>query len=111
MFLLPPELAGVIDALVRSVQEGAIPESRINDSARRVLELKARLGLQNNRFIDIGLLPQKIASRPHLEQAARTFEKSVTLVKNDRDVLPISPEIPAEKIAVLSLIRAADGYF
>ena len=111
MVLLPPDLPGVIDALVRSVQERAIPESRINDSARRVLELKARLGLQNNRYIDIGLLPQKIASRPHLEQAARTFEKSVTLVKNDRDVLPISPEIPAEKIAVLSLSSDADDYF
>ena len=111
MVLLPPDLPGVIDALVRSVQERAIPESRINDSARRVLELKARLGLQNNRYIDIGLLPRKIASRPHLEQAARTFEKSVTLVKNDRDVLPISPEIPAEKIAVLSLSSDADDYF
>jgi len=111
MVLLPPDLPGVIDALVRSVQERAIPESRINDSARRVLELKARLGLQNNRYIDIGLLPQKIALRPHLEQAARTFEKSVTLVKNDRDVLPISPEIPAEKIAVLSLSSDADDYF
>ncbi|HCS46856.1 MAG TPA: hypothetical protein DIW61_00795 [Candidatus Aminicenantes bacterium] len=111
MVLLPPDLPGVIDALVRSVQERAIPESRINDSARRVLELKARLGLQNNRYIDIGLLPQKIASRPHLEQAARTFEKSVTLVKNDRDVLPIFPEIPAEKIAVLSLSSDADDYF
>jgi len=111
MVLLPPDLPGVIDALVRSVQERAIPESRINDSARRVLELKARLGLQNNRYIDIGLLPQKIASRPHLEQAARTFEKSVTLVKNDRDVLPVSPEIPAEKIAVFSLSSDADDYF
>jgi len=35
----------------------------------------------------------------------------VTLVKNDRDVLPVSPEIPAEKIAVFSLSSDADDYF
>lgn len=111
MVLLPPDLPGVIDALAGAVQDGLIPESRIDESARRVLELKARLGLQKNRFVDITQLPLKIASRQHLEQAARTFEKSVTLVKNDRDVLPLSLEIPAEKIAVLSLSSDADGYF
>ena len=110
MVLLPPDLPGVIDALARAVREGIIPESRINDSARRILELKARLGLPDNRYVDINLLPQKIASRQHLDQAARTFEKSVTLVRNERDVVPLS-EIPAEKIAVLSLSSDADDYF
>ena len=111
MVLLPPDLPGVIYALVRAVREGAIPESRIDDSARRVLELKARLGLQHNRYVDIGLLPEKIASRQHLEQAARTFEKSVTLVKNERDVLPLTPEVTADKLAILSLSSDADDYF
>ena len=111
MVLLPPDLPGVIQALVRAVQDGSIPLSRIHESVRRILELKARLGLQNSQHVDISLLPEKIASRPHLEQAARTFEKSVTLVKNDRNVLPLTPEMPAEKIAVLSLSSDADDYY
>jgi beta-N-acetylhexosaminidase len=111
MVLLPPDLPGVIDALVRAVQDGTIPESRINDSVRRILELKARLGLPNNRYVDIGRLPEKIASRPHLEQAGRTFEKSVTLVKNERGVLPLDIDLPADKITVLSLSSDADDYF
>jgi len=52
-----------------------------------------------------------IASRRHLEQAARTFEKSVTLVKNERNVLPLSPEIPADKVAILALSSDNDDYF
>src|SRR4030043_432243 len=91
MVLLPPDLPGVIDALAQAVKEGIIPESRINDSAYRVLELKARLGLPDNRYVDISLLPRKIASPPHLEQAGRTFEKSVTLVQNEGGVLPLTP--------------------
>jgi beta-N-acetylhexosaminidase len=111
MVLLPPDLPGVIDSLVRAVREKTIPESRINDSARRVLELKARLGLPKNRLVDIRSLSEKIASKPHLEQARRTFEKSVTLVKNEKDILPLAPEIPSQKIAVLSLSGDADSYF
>jgi beta-N-acetylhexosaminidase len=111
MILLPPDLPGVIDSLVRAVQDGIIPESRIDASARRILELKARLGLPQNRFVDISLLPQKIASRKHLEPAARTFEKSVTLVRNERDVLPLAAAMPAGKIAVFSLSSDPDDYF
>jgi beta-N-acetylhexosaminidase len=111
MVLLPPDPQGVIAALVQAVKEGTIPEIRINESARRILELKARLGLSRNRYVDVSLLPRKIASRQHLEQAARTFEKSVTLARNDRSVLPVSSELPAERIAVLSLSSDADDYF
>ena len=111
MVLLPPDLPGVIDALAQAVKEGIIPESRINDSVRRVLELKARLGLPDKRYVDISLLPQKIASRPHLELAGRMFEKSVTLVKNEGDILPLTAELPAERIAVLSLSSDAGGYY
>jgi len=110
MVLLPPDLPGVVAALMGAVREGTIPESRINESVRRILELKARLRLPKNRYVDINLLPQKIASRQHLAQAAKTFEKSVTLVKNDRDVIPISLDIPGKKTAVLSLSSDADDY-
>jgi len=111
MVLLPPDLPGVVAALAGAVREGTIPESRINESVRRILELKVRLGLPKNRYVDINLLPQKIASHQHLEQAARTFEKSVTLVKNDRDVVPISSDTPGKKTVVLSLSSDADDYF
>jgi beta-N-acetylhexosaminidase len=111
MVLLPPDLRGAKEALLQAVKRGDIPSARIDVSVRRILELKARLGLHRDRTVDIGLLPEKIASSPHLEQAALAFEKSVTLVKNERAVLPIPLETPAEKIAVLSLSSDADDYF
>jgi len=111
MVLLPPDLPGVKEALVQAVKQGDVPSSRIDDSVRRILELKARLGLQRNRYVDVRLLPEKIASPAHLEQAARAFEESVTLVKNERAVAPITPETPAGKIVVLSLSSDADDYF
>jgi beta-glucosidase-like glycosyl hydrolase len=111
MVLLPPNPPGVIGVLVQAVQSGAIKESRINESVTRILELKARAGLNRNKLVDINLLPLKVASKEHLEQAELTFEKSVTLVKNEGNILPLSPRTPGKKIAVFSLSSDPDDYY
>jgi beta-N-acetylhexosaminidase len=111
MVLLPPDPPGVIEALVKAVSSGSIPESRINESVSRILELKARLGLQKNKFVEIANLAQTVASKENLQQAALTFEKSVTLVKNNADILPFSPETFQKKVAVFSLSSDPDDYY
>jgi beta-N-acetylhexosaminidase len=111
MVLLPPDPPGVIEALVQAVKSGSISRSRIDESVTRILALKARLGLPRNRLVDVAALPQKVASRSHLQQAAITFEKAVTLVKNEGEVLPLSFPPAGQKIAVLSLSSDADDYY
>ncbi len=111
MVLLPPDPPGVIDALVAAVQSGEIPPSRLDESVKRVLTLKARLGLPKNRFADTAELARKVASREHLRRAALAFEKSVTLVKNEGEILPLSNETFGKRIAVLSLSSDADDYY
>lgn len=111
MVLLPPDPPGVIEALVQAVKSGSISSARIDESVSRILALKARLDLPRNRFVDIAALPQKISSRPSLEQAALTFEKAVTLVKNEGEILPLSLQPFNKRIAVLSLSSDADDYY
>ncbi len=111
MVLLPPDPPGVIEALVKAVSSGEIPESQIDESVRRILALKARLGLPKNKLADIERLPERISSKAHLQQALVTFEKSVTLVKNDGDLLPLSPSQLIKKTAVFSLSSDADDYY
>ncbi len=111
MVLLPPDPSGVMEALVNSVSSGAIKESRIDVSVERILALKARLGLQKNRLVDISQLPVKVASKEHLEKARLTFENSVTLVKNEGNVLPLSAGVPKKKIAVISLSSDPGDYY
>jgi beta-N-acetylhexosaminidase len=110
MVLLPPDPPGAIAALVEAVSSGEIEESRINESVSRILELKARVGLDKNKLVDINLLALKVASKEHLRQAALTLEKSVTLVKNEGDVLPLQPETKSGT-AVFSLSSDPDDYY
>lgn len=107
--LLPPTPDNVIDSLIQAVKNGQISEERVNTSVRRILEAKARLGLHKSRFVDLKSLETKVATKDHLNLAARMFEKSITLVKNSGFVLPLYGE--EQKVAVFSLSSDPGDYF
>jgi len=107
--LLPPEPAKVIAFLAGAVRDGRLPERRVDESVRRILEAKAALGLHRNRFVRIDELDRRIASRPFLEQALKTFESSATLVKNERGALPLVAA--GGTVAVFSLSSDLGDYF
>jgi beta-glucosidase-like glycosyl hydrolase len=109
MILLPPTPKEVIEALVQAVRDGELSERRIDLSVKRILEAKARLGLYKQKLVDLEMLDRRIAPSAHLKQAEVTFEKSMTLVKNQGDVIPLSKE--NQSIAVLSLSSDPGGYF
>ncbi len=109
MLLLPPEPDDVIESLIQVVRSGTVSESRINSSVRKILEAKARLGLHKKKLVDVDVLDRKVATKKHLRYAERVFEDSITLVKNEGSVLPLSGE--DQKIAVFSLSSDPGGYF
>jgi beta-N-acetylhexosaminidase len=107
--LLPLETEKVIQALVQEVRSGGISQSRIDESVRRILRAKARLGLHKSKLVDMEALPRILASKEHLEVAQKAFEKSITLVKNHNDWLPLSCE--DKKLAVFSLSSDRGDFF
>ncbi len=109
MVLLPPEPAKVVAFLKEAARSGRIPEAQINQSVRRILMAKARLGLYRQKLVDIDALAQKISSKGNLRQAALTFESAATLVKNEGNLLPLPS--PGKRIVVLSLSSDPGDYF
>ncbi len=75
--------------LMQLVQEGKISEPRIDESVRRILELKASLGLLKNPYVDAETAGQ--FGRPeHRQTALAAAEEAVTLLKNDGSALPLA---------------------
>ncbi|MHB8093744.1 MAG: glycoside hydrolase family 3 protein [Candidatus Aminicenantales bacterium] len=109
ILLLPPDPAGVVRNLAAAVRSGKIPISRIEASARRILEAKASLGLDRNRLVDPESLSRSIAPREFLEEAGRAFERSATLVRNEGGILPLPRS--GQKVAVISLSSDPGDYF
>jgi beta-glucosidase-like glycosyl hydrolase len=109
IILLPPKPDDVIESLIQAVRNDQISEARINISVKRILEAKARLGLHKKRLVDLDILDEMVATKEHLQNADQVFESSITLVKNEGPVLPLSGS--TQKIAVFSLSSDPGGYF
>lgn len=76
------------DQLLELVREGAIPESRIDQSVRRILTLKAELGLFDAPFPD-DAAGDVVGGARAAEAARQAARESITLLKNEGGVLPL----------------------
>ncbi|MGI8467698.1 MAG: glycoside hydrolase family 3 protein [Pyrinomonadaceae bacterium] len=103
--LLPPNVAATIDALEAAVKSGEIPEKQIDDSVRRLLKVKYRIGLVNNHQVDLNKVSKLVEKPENVAFANDLAERSMTLLRNDNKVLPLNLK-QAEK--TLFIIAAGD---
>ncbi len=76
------------EAVVELVNEGRIPESRIDASVRRILETKFRLGLFEHPYADEAKTMEVRLSPEHRATALEAGRNSIVLLKND-GILPL----------------------
>ncbi len=72
------------------VREGRIPEARIDESVRRILDVKFRLGLFENPYADERETMKVRLNPEHRATALEAARNSIVLLKND-GVLPLDP--------------------
>jgi len=109
MILIPPEPRKVIQGLIEAVNQGIISEKRINSSVKRILQAKAALGLHRKAQVDIEVLDRIIGAPESIQTAEEAFSRSMTLVKNKGDILPLMER--EQKIMIFSLSSDPGGYF
>ncbi len=81
------------------VRDGRLPQTRVDQAVRRVLQLKLRLGLFDHPYTDESRERAVLLSREHLAAARALAGRSLVLLKNDRGVLPLRKDL--RSIAVL----------
>jgi beta-glucosidase len=80
--------------LATAVREGRLPLSVIDQAVRRVLRMKFRAGLFDDAFAD-----EKQAVPMDRDAARRVAQRSIVLLKNEGDLLPLTKA--GRKIAVV----------
>ncbi|MBA3692988.1 MAG: glycoside hydrolase family 3 C-terminal domain-containing protein [Acidobacteria bacterium] len=103
--LLPADAKKTIDAIEAAVKSGELTEARIDESVRRLLSAKYRLGLTENRLVDLAKVNQVVEKSENVREANATAEKSITLLRNADNILPMTAE-KANK--TLFVVIAAD---
>ena len=88
-----------IDSLEALVNEGRIDISNIDESCRRVLTLKFKLGIFENPYTDEEAYKEIINCDAHLEKALEIARKSIILLKNN-GILPLD-KTKYKKIALI----------
>lgn len=86
--VMEPYNLSFCNALIELVNEGEVSQARIDDAVRRVLRLKFRLGLFERPFWSRNDYPD-FGSAAHESAAKEAASESITLLKNEDNILPI----------------------
>ncbi len=100
VILMPASVQGAIDGIVEAVGTGRLDERRIDDSVLRLLDAKERLGLNVERLVPIERVSDVVGVPAHTEVADRIAQRSITLLKNDRGLLPLAGTRSARVMSV-----------
>ncbi len=86
-------------ALIDCVHEGSLSQSDLDRAVRSVLRAKFELGLFDHPFVDPTLNAKVHRSPEHLAVSLDSARQSMTLLKNDGNLLPLSKSL--QRIAVI----------
>ena len=89
VILMPPDLTAAKSGIMAAVRSGRLDEERIDRSVRRILDAKARVGLHRWRQVDLGRVAEFVGVEPHTSAAKAVAERSITVLRDERDLMPL----------------------
>ncbi len=87
------------NALIDCVRKGTLPEADLDRAVRSVLRVKFELGLFDHPYVDPALNAKVYRSPAHLAVSLESARESMTLLKNENHLLPLSTSI--QRLAVI----------
>lgn len=97
---LDADLGGAAFAhLTEAVKNHEIDEAAVDTAVCRILRLKFEMGLFEHPYVDVKTAKKEIGSAANIDVARRVAQASITLLKNNNHLLPLSKSIG--KVAVV----------
>ena len=106
VLIQPLDVSKTIDAVIAGITEGRYTEARVDSSVRRVLETKRKLGLVQNKLVDLNALRLSVGDSANVQVARSAAEKSITLVRDSLHQVPLLDA--AKNVLSITIARRAD---
>jgi len=104
-----PDPRAAVRAIKTAALAGDVTPGRLDESVRRILTAKARLGLHRSRAVSLDSLPLTVGTRVSKAVAQQVSERSLTLIRDERASVPLS--IGRDRsLLVLSLLDYPSGW-
>lgn len=104
--LMPTDLDGAYNELIKEVKNGEIQMSRIDESVRRILTLKLKRGILKYHPENIDKIIKNaksiVGSEKNKSIEKVTSQKAITLLRNTKNALPIKDPDSQKKILVIA---------
>jgi beta-N-acetylhexosaminidase len=109
ILVTPPDVEAAYRALQEAVRSGRISTARLDQSVRRILRAKSALGLVKNRTVDVVRLVETIGTPENRAVAQRIADNAITLVRDQRNVLPLRPS-PDLRVVQINMLDTRTGW-
>jgi len=108
MLLKPADNDAAFRGVSEAVKSGRLSEKRIEESARKILAAKYDLGLVNQRIAPLDEIDRIVSSKDVNALAREIAEHAVTLVRNERNLVPFNKLKPDARIFNLAITNGDD---
>jgi beta-N-acetylhexosaminidase len=109
VLLMPKRAEDAINGLMSAVQRGRITRQRIDESVAKVLAAKVRVGLNRKKVVELDGIDDIIDSPEAEERAQLVADRALTLVKDEKDALPLQHPESTCLIAMTESRRGQQG--
>jgi len=104
ILLAPRNVLHALDEAEKALRNGDLSMEQVDRALNRFLSVKRQYGLFEAPPVDLNAIDAHIATRPNLAAAAAIARESLTLLKNERSVLPLQSD--AQRIHIISVTNA-----
>lgn len=103
ILLMPSDVPAAIDAVVDGVRHGRFTQARVDSSVRRVLAMKAQLGLNRRRLVDLDSVRAIVGDTANLAVAALAAERAITLAKDSLRLVPLATSASSREVLSITI--------
>jgi beta-N-acetylhexosaminidase len=89
ILLMPNNVTNAINTVTKAVESGRLTQTRIDESVRRILRMKAQAGLRTGRLVDLDAVDTIVNVPARSKVADEVAAKSITLARDSASLVPL----------------------